>query len=64
MRHSTPILTANCHTHLGLMDISGAVNALPEIQSAAMPMLMVVGQEGDSVAPTVALADGISVGVR
>jgi integrase len=29
MRHSTPALTANCYTHLGLMDISGAVNCLP-----------------------------------
>lgn len=34
MRHSTPALTANVYTHLGLMDISGAVNCLPGIPAS------------------------------
>jgi len=34
MRHSTPALTANVYTHLGLLDTSAAVNALPSIKAA------------------------------
>jgi len=31
MRHSTPALTANVYTHLGLVDVAGAVDRLPSI---------------------------------
>ena len=31
MRHSTPVLTANVYTHLGLLDVAGAVEKLPSI---------------------------------
>ncbi len=58
MRHSDPKLTSNVYTHLGLLDISGAVSALPtigadiasetETKSAAV-------NEGEEVAPIVAL---------
>jgi hypothetical protein len=33
MRHSTPVLTANVYTHLGLLDVAGAVDKLPKIVS-------------------------------
>lgn len=32
MRHSTPELTANVYTHLGLVDVAGAVDRLPGIR--------------------------------
>jgi hypothetical protein len=33
MRHSTPVLTANVYTHLGLMDVAGAVERLPGMRA-------------------------------
>ncbi len=33
MRHSAPKLTANTYTHLGLLDMQGAVDKLPALES-------------------------------
>ena len=60
MRHSTPVLTANCYTHLGLMDISGAVNALPSIGAISQEFCITAQGGGKNVAPNVAPASGIS----
>jgi len=61
MRHSTPTLTANVYTHLGLMDIAGAVNAMPEIKPVVLEPPMVAEQGADLVAPDVAPLDRIWV---
>ncbi len=54
MRHSDPKLTANVYTHLGLLDMAGAVSALP---SLAVQKLDVAAAENGatSLAPTLAL---------
>ncbi len=59
MRHSDPKLTANVYTHLGLLDVAGAVNALPSLGASCMPVQL-AAQSGNSVAPTVALRIGFS----
>ena len=45
MRHSDPRLTANCYTHPGLMDISGAVNVISGVVSAGKKD---VGEAGET----------------
>jgi len=58
MRHSTPTLTANVYTHLGLVDVAGAVEKLPSIgmgaHQAAAEMAV------NSVTPTVTPGADIS----
>ncbi len=49
MRHSTPTLTANVYTHLGLLDVAGAVGKLPSI-GATMDRQQ---EAANSVTPTV-----------
>ena len=50
MRHSTPVLTANVYTHLGLLDVAGAVDKLPAIGAVAHEAAEMVA---NSVTPTV-----------
>ncbi len=50
MRHSDPKLTANVYTHLGLMDVAGAVEKLPIIATAKTQAAEMVA---NSVTPTV-----------
>lgn len=51
MRHSTPALTANVYTHLGLLDIAGAVKKLPKMGPLPADSAQVASK---SVAPNVA----------
>ena len=53
MRHSSPTLTANVYTHLGLVDVAGAVDRLPRITAA-----MEARQAANSVTPSVTPTDG------
>ena len=50
MRHSTPALTANVYTHLGLIDVAGAVDRLPAIGAVTHEAAEKVA---NSVTPTV-----------
>ncbi len=58
MRHSTPALTANVYTHLGLLDVAGAVNAMPPMikQDASAQVMSECANGG---APNGALTTGI-----
>ncbi len=52
MRHSTPALTANVYTHLGLLDIAGAVDKLPGMcASVRNPAEMAVNSVTPNVTP-------------
>ncbi len=59
MRHTDPKLTANVYTHLGLLDMAGAVSSLPVLdmrkRDAAASNLA-----ADSLAPTLAPTPGFS----
>ena len=52
MRHSTPTLTANVYTHLGLLDVAGAVGKLPCIGGVESTPVA-DEQVANSVTPTV-----------
>ncbi len=57
MRHSNPKLTANVYTHLGLLDIAGAVSTLPTIvadTASETETKIAAVNEGADVAPSVA----------
>ena len=51
MRHSTPTLTANVYTHLGLLDVADAVSRLPVLEA---DMARQSRETVNSVAPNVA----------
>jgi len=52
MRHSSPTLTANVYTHLGLLDVAGAVERLPHMGGGEF--VHAVGkQAANSVTPSV-----------
>ncbi len=53
MRHSTPTLTANVYTHLGLLDVAGAVDRLPNTGATVNPQQAekVVNYVAPNVAP-------------
>jgi len=59
MRHSTPELTANVYTHLGLVDVAGAVERLPRMR--ATMDLQRVQAAALSVTPSVTPKDGESI---
>ena len=45
MRHSDPKLTANIYTHLGLLDVSGAIQALPMFNSVEKKEAVLVAHQ-------------------
>ncbi len=59
MRHSTPTLTANVYTHLGLVDVAGAVDRLPGMR--ATMDLQQAQAAANSVTPFVTPTDGIPI---
>ncbi len=60
MRHSTPTLTAGVYVHLELMDLAGAVNAMPSLNQITQSA-QVAAQGQNSDAPNTSPTSGLGV---